>query len=225
MKKAAFFLTVFLFFSFLIAEEVKNDSSEPLPQPETTQETVKRDDSDIELAEPQLQSETAQETVGNTGLKQAEKYKIFHFQPTVGVGAGLFSMLRLNANLDFYFKVKDTPSDYNIYLGFGAGLYFAPIWEYFSEYPVYGNFVVDFTTRRSRVLKSVGLRIEAGCQMLYWEAHKSIMGFEVKDTLFYWFIFGISTDLLFKHNVVLRIGIENGELILPTVSMAIGYRF
>lgn len=203
MKKTAFFLTVFLFSVFLSAEEVKNDSSGP-----------------------QLQPENMQETAADTKLKQKKKDDdIFYFQPTAGIGFGILSMLRVNTNLDFYFNVKNTPHDYNIYLGFGAGLYFAPLWENFFEYPVYGNFVVDFATRRSKVLKSVGLRIEAGCLMLYWQAHKSILGFEVKDTQFYWFIFGISTDLLFKHNVVLRITLENGELIIPTFSMALGYRF
>lgn len=202
MKRALLFLTAFLFFTFLSAEEVKNDSSE-LQQPETTQETA-----------------------GDTDQKQAEKDNdFFHFQPTVGIGIGLLSMLRLNTNLDFYFNLKNTPRDYNIYLGFGAGLYFAPLWEYFYEFPLYGNFVVDFTTKRSRILKSASLRIEAGYLMLYWEAHKSIFRFDVKDTLFYWFIFGIGTDLLFKHDIVLRIGFENGELILPTFSVALGYRF
>ena len=191
-----------LFFGFLSAEEVKNDSSEP-----------------------QLSDESTQKTALDTGLKQAETDDdFFHFQPTAGLGLGILSMLRLNANLDFYFNVKHTPY-HNIYLGLGAGLYYAPMWENFLEIPVYGNFVVDFATGRSKVLKSVSLRVEAGCLTLYWQAHKSILGFEVKDTFFYWYIFGIGADLLFKQDFVLRIGLENGELIIPTFSAAVGYRF
>lgn len=203
MKKSILFFTFFLFFAFLSAEEVKNES-----------------------AEPQSMAENTQETTAATGLKQAETDDdFFHFQPTAGIGFGFLSILRLNTNLDFYFNVSHTRHNNNIYLGFGTGLYFAPVWENFFEIPVYGNFVIDFVTGRSKVLKSVGLRIEAGCLMLYWQAHKSILGFEVKDAMFYWFLFGIGTDLLFKHDIVLRFGFENGELLLPTFSMALGYRF
>ena len=203
MKKTLLFFTVFLFFTFLNAEEVKNES-----------------------AEPQSQSENAQETAADTDLNQAETDDdIFHFQPMAGVGFGFLSILRLNTNLDFYFNVSHTRHNNNIYLGFGTGLYYAPVWEYFFEIPIYGNFVVDFATRRSKVLKSASLRIEAGYLMLYWQAHKSILGFDVKDSMFYWFIFGVGTDLLFKHDIVLRIVFENGELLLPTFSMALGYRF
>jgi hypothetical protein len=202
MKKLILFFTIFLLFGFLSAEEVKNDSSEP-----------------------QLSDESTQKTAPDTGLKQVEiDDDFFHFQPTAGIGFGLLSMLRLNTNLDFYFNVKHTPYN-NIYLGFGTGVYYAPMWENFLEIPVYGNIVIDFATGRSKVLKSVSLRIEAGCLTLYWQAHKSILGFDVKDTLFYWYIFGISADLLFKQDFVLRIGFENGELIIPTLSVAIGYRF
>ena len=57
MKKVLLFFTIFLFFGFLSAEEVKNESSE-LQQPETTQETA-----------------------GDTDQKQAEKDNdFFHFR-------------------------------------------------------------------------------------------------------------------------------------------------
>ena len=205
MKKPLLFFTLFFFFFFvfLSAEEVKN-----------------------EFSDPQLQPENVRETAGDTDQKQAEKDNdIFHFQPTAGVGFGFLSILRLNTNLDFYFNVEHTRRNNNIYLGFGTGVYFAPVWDNFFEFPFYGNFVVDFAARHSKVLKSASLRIEAGYLILYWKAHKGILGVDVKNTLFHWFIFGIGTDLLFKHDIVLRVGIENGELFIPNLSIAVGYRF
>ena len=203
MKKFILFFTFFLFFGFLSAEEVKNDSSESRSSDENTQETAL-----------------------DTGLKQAETDDgFFHFQPTAGLGLGILSMLRLNANLDFYFNVKHTKRHNNIYLGLGTGIYFAPVWSNFFEFPFYGSVVFDFTARRSKILKSASLWIEAGYLMIFWKAHKGLFGVDIDNTLFHWFIFGIGTDLLFKHNIVLRFGFENGEVLIPTFAIAVGYRF
>lgn len=209
MKKPLLFLTVFLFFAFLIAEEVQGGESGSGNENEVGK---------------------GSENVSGTGRHSElpewkTAYDSFYFQPTVGAGTGFLSIIRENANLDFYFNVKHTKHHNNIYLGLGTGAYFAPVWSNFFEFPFYGSVVFDFTTRRSKVLKSASLWIEAGYLMIYWRAHKSIFGIDIDNTLFHWFIFGIGTDLLFKHNIVLRIGFENGEVLIPTFAVALGYRF
>lgn len=210
VKKTLLFSTIFLFLAFLGAEEIR------------TAEYDTGNENGVEH-ESEKVSETEQK---NSGLPEWKTdYDSFYFQPTIGVGAGALSIARLNANFDFYFNVKHTKRNNNIYLGLGTGVYFAPYWKNFFEFPFYGSVVFDFTTRYSSVLKSASFWIETGYLMLYWKAHGSIFGVKINDTFFHWFLFGLGTDFLFKHNIVLRIGFENGELFVSTFAVALGYRF
>ena len=102
MKKFALFLTVFLFFGFLIAEEVK---------------TGEYDFGDItvtlfEEREPEPEPEKAEEAEPET----KEKSKFFYVQPVLGIELGNIAFGTL-FNLDIDFLVAETKRKNNIYLG------------------------------------------------------------------------------------------------------------
>ena len=219
MKKFFAVLTALFLFTLLPAEDTEEA---PLSQPQIENDVENETENWFEK-EPETTPETEEKP--RTLPEWKTDYDSFYFQPTTGAGLGILSVLRANLNLDFYFNVKHTKRHNNIYLGLGTGVYFAPVWSNFFEFPFYGSVVFDFTTRRSKILKSASLWIEAGYLMIYWKAHKGLFGVDIDNTLFHWFIFGIGTDLLFKHNIVLRFGFENGEVLIPTFAIAVGYRF
>lgn len=114
MKKTFLFLSVFFFFGFVIAEEVKN-----------------------EPVEPQSQSENAQESVA-----EKEKPEFFYIQPVLGIESGNIAFGAL-FNLDIDFLIAQTKRKNNIYLGLDVGAVYVPDFRFITV-PLQANITFDF---------------------------------------------------------------------------------
>lgn len=144
MKKALLFFAVFLFFTFLSAEEVKNESIELQPQSENTQQAV---------------SET--DKTANASREKNEKPKFFYIQPAVGFGTGM-SFYRFTVALDADFLIAHTPS-VNFYVGLDLD-FRKPFFLATVDFAVQTNGVVDIVIGGSE-LKSLGIWTSLGLNM------------------------------------------------------------
>ncbi|MBR4530887.1 hypothetical protein IKO70_00585 [bacterium] len=147
MKKTILFLTVFLFFGFVSAEEVKNESIELQPQSENTQQAV---------------SET--DKTANASREKNEKPKFFYIQPAVGFGTGM-SFYRFTVALDADFLIAHTPS-VNFYVGLDLD-FRKPFFLATVDFAVQTNGVVDIVIGGSElkslsIWTSLGLDISGG---------------------------------------------------------------
>ena len=146
MKKPLLFLTVFLFFGFLSAEEVKNEISEPQLWPENTQKTA-------------LDTGCCNDS-GETN----ENPKFFYIQPAVGFGTGM-SFYRFTVALDADFLIAHTPS-VNFYVGLDLD-FRKPFFLATVDFAVQTNGVVDIVIGGSElkslsIWTSLGLDISGG---------------------------------------------------------------
>ena len=208
MKKTLLFLTVFLFFGFVIAEEVKNDSSEPQLRPENTQET-----------EPDTEEK---ECCCDVSRETNENPKIFYFQPAIGLGTG-YSIYRPTASLVADFLVKKE-SKINYYVGLdvearAAYLEFEP-----KELAVQANVVFDFIQNGVPKLKSASLWIALGIDLMFVR-HRDEEYWDDFLTFEYSQAWGIGVDLFFTNDMIMRFGLDGFVGIYPDLTIIVGYRF
>ena len=153
MKKLLLFLTVFLFFGFLIAEEVKTgeydfgditvtlfEEREPEPEPEKEPEPEPEPEKEPEV-------EKQEEKVAP---ENKEKPKIFYIQPIAGIGV-MMEHLSFTVALDSYFLLDPQGRKMNFYLGTEIGFRYTPYIDYNTsfiegrifEVPIQALFVFD----------------------------------------------------------------------------------
>ena len=199
MKKPLLFFTVFLFFAFVSAEEVRNEPTEPQSQSENTQEAV----------------------------AEKEKPKFFYIQPALGFGSGL-SIYRPTVAIDAGFLVGSTP-EVNYYVGLDLDLWwpldsitdrYDPILNFFVK----ADGVFDVMTGNNPYIRSVSLWISVGLDMMY--GHKiDDVGTKFDAAVSYYVAWGTGVDLVFRNYLVLKLGLDSFWGFVPDCTFAVGYRF
>jgi len=212
MKKTLLFFTVFLFFTFLNAEEVKNES-----------------------AEPQSQSENAQEATEHLENKVKEP-KFFHVQPMVAAGIsrggeddiiyGFFS-----TNIDFSFLVANIKRRHNIYVGFDFGVKYAHSLYKTVEIPIQSKIVFDFKTNTPyRIPEYVSLWFALGGGVGRYDINyitAAVSGGKELNPVWTAAVitWGVGTDLIFENGLVLQVAVESFFIIGAIPIIGLGYRF
>ena len=233
MKKPLLFLTVFLFFGFLIAEEVQVgeytiedvtitlfEERKPEPAPEPEEESAMEPEPEKE-PEPELNTEgmICCCDVFNYGNIDPKK---FYIQPAIGVGTG-FSLYRFNLSLDADVLVARTKK-VNYYIGLDidarmSGLFLLDPRELVLQ--VSGVF--DFIQEGVPELMSASLWISAGIDLFLIRGMRD--GDLTEHHFEYSQAWGFGVDLVFKNYVILKFGIEGIIGIWPDLTIAVGYRF
>ena len=198
-KPLLLFFTVFLFFGFMSAEDVKNEPTEPQSQSENTQEAV----------------------------AEKEKPKFFYIQPALGFGSGL-SIYRPTVAIDAGFLVGSTP-EVNYYVGLDLDLWwpldsitdrYDPILNFFVK----ADGVFDVMTGNNPYIRSVSLWISVGLEMGY--GHKiDDVGKKFDAAVRYNVAWGTGVDLVFRNYLVLKLGLDSFWGFVPDCTFAVGYRF
>ena len=208
MKKTLLFFTVFLFFTFLSAEEVKNESIELQPQSENTQQAV---------------SET--DKTANASREKNEKPKFFYIQPVLGIELGNIAFGAI-FNLDIDFLVAQTKRKNNVYLGLDLGMTYVPN-DRFITVPLQANITFDFKQKDPN-LSYVSLWMSVGAAFNFW-IYEDYSGW--KDTAVAW---RTGLSMIFVNDMVIKIGLDRLPLekdehnlrgLYLNLMIALGYRF
>lgn len=202
MKKTALLFTILIFLSSLFAAETETPAEEAAtPQPEKKEETLKD----------------------------------FYIVPVLGFFAGLSGWgLSLTANVDF--RIKNS----NIYLGFDTG-FSSRITEFEDNMaldikmmiPLRTNIAFGLPSANHPHVKFTAVWFSAGIDFIFYEdddqnygAAYALYADECGGYKFYIHPdIGMGVDLVFKHNVVLKLGIDYIFYVIPDLIMGIGYRF
>ncbi len=229
MKKLLLFLTVFLVFGFLRAEEVQAgeytiedvtitlfEERRPEPEPELEKEPE---------PEPEPEPEDAGCGCGNSD-KAYEKPKFFYIQPAFGFGIGL-SFYRPTIALDADFLIGHTPK-VNFYVGLDLDCRKPVVtlhekWDPIVDFAVQSNGVVDIMIGGSD-LKSFGIWTSLGLNITYIQrCHKD----EGCEPAYFRYMpsWGTGFDFVFDNNIVLKVGIDGFLGIYPDLTLLVGYRF
>ena len=202
MKKLLLFLSVFFFFGFVSAEEVKNEPSEPHSQSENKVKEPK-----FFHIQPMVEA----------GIGRGGEDDIIY---------GFFA-----ANIDFSFLVANIKRRHNIYVGFGFGVKYAHSLYKTVEIPVQSKIVFDFKTNTPyKIPEYASLWFALGGGVGRYDIDyiiAAVSGGKELDpewtaAVITW---GVGTDLTFENGLVLQIAVESFFVIglMPTIGL--GYRF
>ena len=152
-------------------------------------------------------------------------YDRFFVQPTAGIGIIYFD-IDINVALDVLVKRFD--SGHRIYVGAEGGFRYMPNLNYktfdvdpVTEFPIMGNLVFDFKTKN-------GLPEYASLWLAFGYSRALIVPDPAESDDSTWcnsISWGIGTTLKFKNKFVLKMGVNGIGLIIPTLTVAVGYRF
>ena len=224
MKKTFLFLTVFLFFAFLSAEEVQVG--------EYTIEDVTITLFEERDHEPELEKEREKEAAPGRDIsgdpdKKPEK---FFFQAAAGVLTGI--NFNLAANFDFGFLVFHSPAGHNLYLGFETDFRYAmKNWmvddrdDYnIFEIPFQAHLTVDFKNKNPFV-PYLSMWFSLGAELLLEseaDSPRDTKKFKGARAAAAW---GTGLNLVLKNGVVFKTGLEGYKGMYPVLLFALGYRF
>ena len=217
MKKTLLFVTVFLLFGFLSAEDVKTgeydfgdvtvtlfEEREAAPEPE-------------KVSEEEREAETKDEP------------EWFYVQPALGIETGNVFFATV-INLDIDFLVGRTKRKNNIYLGFDLGMTTSPI-DHFYAVPIQANISFDFKQKDPN-LNFVSLWMSLGINLNFWSyrEHSGWMGVSAA--------WRTGLDIVFAKDVVIKVGLDKSPWALLnkynygnvrglylSFMVALGYRF
>ncbi|MBQ3369220.1 hypothetical protein IJG44_10015 [bacterium] len=230
MKKFALFFTVFLFFAFLAAEDVKTgeydfgditvtlfEEREPEPEPEPEPEK-----------EPE--KEENQSCGCDVSREPDKKPEKFFFQASAGVLTGI--NFNLAANFDFGFLVFHSPAGNNLYLGFETDFRYAmKNWmvddrdDYnIFEIPFQAHLTVDFKNKNPFV-PYLSMWFSLGAELLLEseaDSPRDSKKFKGARAAVAW---GTGLNLVLKNGVVFKTGLEGYKGMYPVLLFALGYRF
>lgn len=186
---------MFLFFSAVAAETVSNEVS---PQESADHETAAKDE-----------------------LVQTEEApKKFYFQPALGVGTGA-SVFRTNLSMDLDFLLKRSQSGVGVYIGLDFDLRYATLfWDNLIEVAFQANGVLDMDMKNQPHLKSLSIWLSFGFLMSFEDDYED--GYELIRKRPAW---GMGTDLVFKNDMILKLGLDSFLGLYPDLTVAVGYRF
>ena len=244
MKKTILFLTVFLFFGFVSAEEVQvyeddnmilwgerwtEQESEPEPEPEV--EETPEEEKEPEKAEEAEEAASVTENMEcccDVSSETEEKPKFFYVQPAIGFGTGLISGYRPTVSLNADFLVSHN-EQINYYVGFDIDFKIA-MRSYDMRLPIglatKGNVVFDFVVIDDRELRSIGLWIELGLNLFFTYSRIGEFEFEETRHFSYGAAYGIGLDFVFKNYVILKVGLDWFlYYTYPDLIILVGYRF
>lgn len=239
MKKLLLFFTIFLFFSFLIAEDVQVgeytiedvtitlfEEREPEPEPEKEPET--------EPEKEQIKEAAVKTEKGDPGrdipAKTEEKPKKFFFQAAAGVLTGI--NFNVAANFDFGFLVFHSPAGNNLYIGFETDFRYAmKNWmvddrdDYnIFEIPFQAHLTVDFKNKNPFV-PYLSMWFSLGAELLLEseaDSPRDSKKFKGARAAAAW---GTGLNLVLKNGVVFKTGLEGYKGMYPVLLFGLGYRF
>ena len=230
MKKFALFLTVFLFFGFLIAEDVQ--AGEYTIEDVTItlfEDKKKKKDPEPEVQlepEKEPEKEENQSCGCDNSNENGGKPKFFYIQPALGFGSGL-SIYRPTVAIDAGFLVAHT-QEVNYYVGLDLDLWW-PLNSITDRYDPILDFVVkasgvfDVTTGNNPYIRSVSLWISVGLDMMYGHDINDV-GTKFDAAVSYYVAWGTGVDLVFRNYLVLKLGLDS-FWVFPDFTFAVGYRF
>ena len=205
-------------------------------KPETEQKPAEKPEPAEETKPEQVQAEEAKPESETCDCSSAElqkgkkKPQGIYFQPSVGmgIGASIFSVI-LNTDIDFL--LKHTQDDTNIYFGFDVDFRYSP---YLDDHPIYEipvqlNLAFDFKTSH-RNIDYVALWFSGGINfafgyLYYYDYDEDFDGKDKDKTFKIRPAWGMGVDLLFKNNLVLKLGFDGFYGKYPNLICAAGYRF
>ena len=190
---------MFLFFSAVAAETVSNEEK---AQESADHETAAKD-------EP---------------VQTEEAPKKFYFQPALGIGTG-FSVFRTNLSMDLDFLLKRSQSGVGVYMGLDFDLRYATIlWDNLIELAFQVNGVLDMDLKNQPHLKSLSIWLSFGFLMTFEDDYEDDYedDFELSRMRPAW---GMGTDLVFKNDMILKLGLDSFLGLYPDLTVAVGYRF
>lgn len=185
----------------------------------------------IFFAAVSMAEEIAQET-GKASSENSENdylgyYDRFYVQPTAGIGI-IFFDIDINVAIDVL--VKRFGKGHRIYVGAEGGFRYMPNLNYktfdvdpVTEFPIMGNLVFDFKTPSEN-----GLPEYASFWIAFGYSRALIVPDPAESDDSTWcnsISWGIGTTLKFKNKFVLKMGVNGIGLIIPTLTVAVGYRF
>ena len=216
MKKALLFFTLFFFFVFLSAEDVKTGEYD---FGDITVTLFEKESPEAEKARKEAEAKEESERAKADAEKKKEREEInaewkkpVYFQATAGIGAGS-SIFAVNADLNLGFLVYPFKKG-NLYLGIDAGFRYYPRYYDMISVPLQLNFAVDFKAKNGS-LKYAGLWFSIGADM----------NIDEDACLMVTTAWSMGAEFVFNNNFVLRPGVYGFLEEFPDVSVAIGYRF
>ncbi|MBQ4437442.1 hypothetical protein II898_01060 [bacterium] len=225
MKKLLLFFTVFLFFGFLSAEDVKTGEYDfgdiTVTLFEEREPEAEKARKEAEEKEKPVLNEEGKICCCDIPDEKAFEPKKFYIQPALGFGTGL-SLYRFTAALDADFLVARREK-INYYVGLDIDARFSYyIGSDPREIAVQANVVFDFL-RDDPNLRSASLWISAGIDLIFI---RDMIDGDYEDYVFeYSQAWGLGVDMIFKNYVVLKLGIDGLVGIWPDLTIAVGYRF
>ena len=190
---------MFLFFSAVAAETVSNEVK-----------TAENGGSETAAKDESSQTEEAP--------------KKFYFQPALGIGTG-FSVFRTNLSMDLDFLLKRSQSGVGVYMGLDFDLRYATIlWDNLIELAFQVNGVLDMDMKNQPHLKSLSIWLSFGFLMTFEDDYEDDYedDFELSRMRPAW---GMGTDLVFKNDMILKLGLDSFLGLYPDLTVAVGYRF
>ena len=163
------------------------------------------------------------ETVTEADSDEADKApKKFYFQPALGIGTGT-SIFRTTLAVDMDFLLKRSKSGVGVYMGFDFDLRYATLfWENVVETAFQVNGVLDMDLKNRRHLKSLSLWASFGLLMIFEDDEDSEPNDYDMTLRPAW---GMGTDLVFKNDMILKLGLDAFLGFYPDLTAAVGYRF
>ena len=202
-------------------------------KPETEQKPVE-EQKPVKEPEPERvqteKPETGSDTCSCNPAEQQKEPQGIYFQPSVGmgIGASIFSVV-LNTDIDFL--IKHTNDGTNIYFGFDIDFRYSP---YLDDHPIYEipvqlNLAFDFKTHHPNI-DYVALWFSGGINfafgyLYYYDYDEDFDGKDKDKTFKVRPAWGMGVDLLFKNNLVLKLGFDGFYGKYPNLICAAGYRF
>lgn len=217
MKKTLLFLSVFFFFGFLIAEEVR--IGEYTIENVTITLFEERDsESESEKAAESVSSEEGESDTGEPGK--------YYIQPALGIETGNVAFAPF-FNLDIDFLVAETKRKNNIYLGFDLGILYAPTDNFFA-FPLQGNITFDFKQKDPN-LKYVSYWMSLGVDLTFW-SYRDSAGWYAASVAW-----RTGLSIVFINDMIIKVGLDTSPRIriyedFPrglylSLMAALGYRF
>lgn len=224
MKKLLLFLSVFLFFGFVTAEEVQvyKDGSMILIGERWSEQESK--------AEPEPKKEPEIEKQEEVQPETKEKPKFFYIQPAGEIGTAMGIFARFGVALDAGLLVGTIQNKTNVYLGLDFDLklvhrFYGHPFPVIS-FPVLASTVFDIALQNEPVLKSISVRFSFGANMWFSRIEHSSSDEIYSDLKFHaYYGWGTGFDLVFKNNMVFKFSIEGYLIYFPDLLVGLGYRF
>lgn len=161
-------------------------------------------------------SETAAE---GSHTEPNEAPKKFYFQPALGIGTGA-SVFRSTLTMDLDFLLKRSKSGVGVYVGFDFDLRYATLfWDNIIETAFQANGVLDMDLKNRPHLKSLSVWMSFGLLLTFEEDDPRDYDMSMRPA------WGMGTDLVFKNDMILKLGLDAFLGLYPDLTAAVGYRF